>query len=159
MSLQTKVTSMIDNQYENKIEVQEKHSILRLLSRAFSIVAAIDTCVLWRLFEGDWKSKEFKIYQNFFALVVVPTVYKEFLSMQGQRFYSIVQKDNFLKLLDVDVRYPSSAQKKSGDNQILDELQSIDISLFITDNIRHFEGLTVEVMDSRKVSNLFADFN
>lgn len=127
------------------------------MDRNSAIHAGIDTNTLWRLFEGNWKDKELKVYQNLFALSVVPTVYKEFLSMQGARYYRVERKDEFLVLIGAVVIYPKQGLCKDGDSQIIGELKGNGIPNFITDNTRHFEGNGINVLDSKKFRGIFGD--
>jgi len=142
---------MIYNQNTNVVQ----RRVFRLLKRDKATQAGIDTCTLWRLFEDDWGKKELKVYQNLFALVVVPTVYKEFLSMQGSCHYSVARKDFFLELIDADVKPTTELLRINGDSQIIGELKAFQIPFFITDNTPHFTGKGIEVVDSKTVRRIF----
>ena len=136
----------------------EERTIFRVVRREMAMRAGFDTCTLWRLFEEDewYKNIEFKIYQNLFAVEIVPTVYKEFMAMQGTRYNSVSRREAFLRLIDAHVIYPTRPQRKYGDEQIVDELVENSISMIVTDNVRHFEETGIEVIDSKMVAKILA---
>nr|MDO8084803.1 hypothetical protein [Candidatus Sigynarchaeum springense] len=82
-------------------------------------------------------------------------MYKEFMVMRGTRYYSVSRREAFLNLIGAHITYPTRPQQKYGDEQIMDELRENGISMFITDNARHFERTGIVVIHSIMVAKLF----